>query len=167
MNDKQKEVLISWLNDAHAMELSLIQNLEEMAKDAEHAGKGDIQARLEEHIEETRHHAEEIESCITRLGGSVSAIKDTFGKTMGFIQGSMKSLFSDVLVKNALEGYAAESMEIAAYTSLIAAAEDLGDMETADVCARILVDEERMADWVLEQIPIATRDHLATKETIE
>lgn len=152
--------MIAWLNDAHAMELSLVQNLEEMAKDAEDAGKADVQAKIEAHIEETKQHAIQVEACIRRLGGSPSVVKDVMGKTMGYMQGAMKSMFADTMVKNAIESYAAEHVEIAAYTSLIAAAEEIEDFETAEICEAILSDEERMAAWALEQIPVATQEHL-------
>lgn len=161
MNDEQKKRYIAWLRDAHAMELGLVQNLEEQARDAQKEGKMEIKARIDEHIEETKRHAEKIESCMARHGENPSTFKDTMGKAMGFMQGAMKSMFADPMVKNALESYAAEHMEIAAYRSLTTAAEALGDTETAEICRGIIEDEVRMAEWVFEQIPVATQEHVA------
>ena len=164
MNEAKKETLIAWLNDAHAMELSLVKNLEGKSKDAEAAGKPEAKARIDEHIEETKRHAELVESCIVRLGGTASVSKDLMGKAMGMMQGAMNSMFEDTMVKNALESYAAEHFDIAAYTSLIAAAEEIGDTETVAICSEILEDEEAMAEWVLEQIPAVTEEYLSKKE---
>jgi ferritin-like metal-binding protein YciE len=160
MTKDQTELMLSWLNDAHAMELSLVKNLEGKAKDAEKAEKIEIKDRIEKHIEETKKHAELVEGAIKRLGGDTSITKDAMGKTMGFFQGAMNSMHDDVLVKNALESYAAENLEIAAYTSIEAGARELGDEETADMCLEIIEDEENMAEWLLEQIPEATTECL-------
>ena len=161
MTDKQKETLVAWLNDAHAMELSLVKNLEGKSNDADEAGKKDVKSRIDEHIEETRKHAELVKSCIERLGGDTSIAKDMMGKAMGYVQGAMNSMYNDTMVKNALESYAAEHFEIAAYTSIISAAKEIGDVETVSICSKILKEEEQMAAWAFEQIPIATIDHLS------
>ncbi len=56
-----------------------------------------------------------------------------------------------------LADYASEHFEIACYRSLIAAAEEAGKPQVAEVCSEILEDEEAMADWIEEQIPEVTR----------
>jgi ferritin-like metal-binding protein YciE len=68
---------------------------------------------------------------------------------------------SDEVVKAALASYAFEAMEIASYSILRSAAEDLGDVETARVCDQILREEEAMADWLKNNIPDITRQFLA------
>lgn len=160
MTKEQEETMIAWLNDAHAMELSLVKNMEGKAKDAEDAGKVEVKARITEHIIETEQHAKLVESCIMRLGGKVSMGKDLMGKAGGYVQGAMNSMYEDTMVKNALESYAAEHFEIAAYESLMAAATALGDTETVAICSEIIEDEEKMAEWALMQIPLATEEFL-------
>jgi ferritin-like metal-binding protein YciE len=54
----------------------------------------------------------------------------------------------------------AEHYQIGYYTSLIDAAEDLGDQETARVCREILPDDQAMADFLFQQIPLATIEML-------
>ncbi len=63
-------------------------------------------------------------------------------------------------MKNFLSDYAAEHFEIACYTSLIAAAEELGHPQIAAICRDILRDEEAMAQWLKENIPEITRLYL-------
>jgi ferritin-like metal-binding protein YciE len=153
-----KELYISWLNDAYSLEQSLIQTLENhasQAKDHPH-----VQTRIQQHIEETRRHADLVKSCIERLGSSTSSVKSGMSSVMGSVTGMSTGVSSDALVKNALSDYSSEHFEIASYTSLIAAAQELGDQETARICQDILRDEVEMANWLEQQIPIVTQEML-------
>ncbi len=152
------DTVIAWLNDAHALENNLVQVLENHANDAKDYPQ--IQARIEEHLQQTRRHAELVKGCIERLGGSTSAIKTGMGKVMGAVQGLSTGPAGDELVKNALADYASEHFEIASYTSLIAAAQAIGEQEIASVCQQILRDEQDMASWLQQQIPLITQEYL-------
>lgn len=76
------------------------------------------------------------------------------------ISGVSMSLAEDTMVKNVHSSYAAEHVEIASYTLIRAAASELGDMETVAACDEILVDENDMAQWLLEQLPSVTVEYL-------
>ena len=149
-----QEMLVAWPDDACAMETALIGTLEHRVKDA--AGHPELQARDRQHLEETRRHADLVQGCVERLGGGTSALKTGVAAAMGTVQGLATELAKDELVKNALHDYGTEHFEIASYTSLIAAAEELGDAETARVCREILRDEEAMAAFLLGQVPLVT-----------
>jgi len=153
-----QETVIAWLNDAHALELNLTQVLEHRVEDTKDHPQ--MQARIQQHLEQTRRHAELVKGCIERLGGSTSAIKSGMGKIGGFFQGVSTGMAKDEIVKNALADYASEQFEIASYTSLIAAAQALGDREMAAICQQILRDEEEMAGWLQQQIPTITQEFL-------
>jgi ferritin-like metal-binding protein YciE len=73
------------------------------------------------------------------------------------MQGPSTGMFRDELMKNALMDYAAEHLEIASYRALIAAAEELGHRDIAVICRSILAEEEAMAEWLAEQVPVITR----------
>ena len=105
-----KDFVIKWLNDAYSMENSLIQVLENHAKDAE--GHPEVQSRIEEHIETTRRHADRVEECIQRLGSDTSTLKTSTAKVSGTLQGMSTGAADDELVKNALADYAGEQFEI-------------------------------------------------------
>jgi ferritin-like metal-binding protein YciE len=60
-------LIIGWLNDAHAMELGIVQVLERHAASA--ADYPQVQAGIQTHIEQTRQHAELVKGCVERLGG--------------------------------------------------------------------------------------------------
>jgi ferritin-like metal-binding protein YciE len=155
---KSSELYIQWLNDAYSMELALVPVLENHAKDLETQGQDS--ARIRQHITETQRHADVLKECITRAGGSVSALKAGLGKAIGAVQSVSTGAFPDELIKNALADFAAEHFEIACYTSLIAAAEAQSDTQTATACRSILQDEISMAEYLKAQIPLITTQML-------
>lgn len=150
--------LITWLNNAYAMEQSIAKVLENHVKDAKDHPQ--MQTRLQQHLDATKRHAELVKGCIERLGGQTSALKSGMANVMGTVQGMSTGAAKDELVKNALHDYGTEHFEIASYTSLIAAAQDAGDQETARICREILMDEEGMANWLIEQIPLVTLEQM-------
>lgn len=74
-------------------------------------------------------------------------------------------MVSDEVVKGAMSSYVFEQMEIAAYTTLRAAAQHCGDTETARVCDAILPQEQAMAAWLAEHLPQITVAFLSRAET--
>lgn len=159
MNDSQKDTYIAWLNDAHAMESGLVTVLEKQVEET--ADQPEMQGRIREHLEETKRHAEMMKACVERNGGSTSTAKDIMSQLSAAMSGFGMSLMSDAMVKNVHSSYAAEHLEIATYHTIKAAAESCGDTETMKVCETILEDEERMADWLMEQMPLVVKKHLA------
>lgn len=154
----QNETFLTWLNDAHAMEQSLCRTLE---SHIEHARDNDeVRTKLEEHLEQTRNHAELVRGCIERLGGEVSEVKSWMASVMGAMQGGITGPAEDQLIKDALADYAAENFEIASYIALIAAADEIGDTETAEVAEQILEDEQEMAAWLEDNLPQLVQQHL-------
>ena len=153
-----KELVIAWLNDAHAMELGIAQVLERHAEEAKDHPQ--MQAGLQRHLEQTRRHAELVKGCVERMGGETSGIKSGMASVMGAVQGMTTKLAKDELIKNTLHDYGTEHFEIACYTSLIAAAENLGDQETVRVCQEILRDDQAMADFLFQQIAPVTIEML-------
>ena len=55
----------------------------------------------------------------------------------------------------------AENMEIASYRAIIEAADQLGESEVARVCRQIMADEERMAEWLRDNLPILVREFVS------
>jgi ferritin-like metal-binding protein YciE len=153
------DLIIGWLNDAHAMELGIVQVLERHAASA--ADYPQVQAGIQKHLEQTRQHAELVKGCVERLGGDTSAMKSGMASVMGAIQGMTTMVAEDDVLKNALHDYGTEHFEIACYTSLRAAAEANADRQTAQVAEQILRDEQMMADQLLQLIPTLTNDMLA------
>src|SRR5687768_3890310 len=80
-----RDLFVAWLNDAYAMEQSLIPVLENHAADAQ-KDMPEAAARIRQHIAETRQHAARVEECLKTLGESPSAMKSTLSTVMGTIQ---------------------------------------------------------------------------------
>lgn len=156
-----KETIIAWLNDAHALEHNLIQVLEHRIEDTKDHPQ--MQQMVRQHLEETRHHAELVASCIERLGGHTSAIKTGMANVMGAVQGISTGPARDEIVKNTIADYSSEQLEIASYNSLLAAAQAIGDQEMARIFETILRDEEEMASFLSQQIPVATHEYLSMR----
>ncbi|WP_431033534.1 ferritin-like domain-containing protein [Pseudomonas yamanorum] len=154
--------LIEWLRDAHAMEQQAEKMLKAQSERLEHYP--DLKDRIDQHIEETLGQQKLIHDCLVRLGDSSSMLKDLTGKVMAFGQAIGGSLMSDEVVKGAMAGYVFENVEIATYTTLIAAAEAAGDKETQRACELILPQEQAMADWLLENLPDITKAFLIRSE---
>ncbi|MBN6150197.1 ferritin-like domain-containing protein [Xanthomonas sp. AmX2] len=158
-----KENLLNWLRDAHAMEQQAEQMLKAQAARIEHYPA--LKARIEEHLQETLGQQRLLEACIERLGSSPSLIKDTMGKVAAFGQAVGGMANSDEIVKGAMASYVFENLEIASYTSLIAAARTAGDIETQRACEQILPQEQAMAKWILDHLPQLTEEFLVRDAT--
>jgi ferritin-like metal-binding protein YciE len=146
------DLLVSWLNDAYAMEQSLIPVLQNHAKDAE-AEMPNAAARIRQHIEETRTHASRVERCLKMLNEAPTTVKSTLASVMGSVQSISTGMFRDEPIKNALADYGAEQFEVACYHALVAAALQLGQADIARMCEENMREDLKMADWLQEQIP--------------
>jgi ferritin-like metal-binding protein YciE len=153
-----RDVLIKWLRDAHAMEKSLITVLEGHAKDSR--AYPDISDRIQQHIEETKNHAEVVEDCLQSLGENISGLKETMAKMGGVVQGVTIGGAKDNLVKSAIADFAAEQYEIAAYSALIELANELDEPGIATSLEQNLHEEEDMAAWLEEGLPTVIRTSL-------
>ncbi|MFP5285688.1 MAG: ferritin-like domain-containing protein [Thermoanaerobaculia bacterium] len=163
-NRDPRETLLSWLNDAYAMEKGLVQVLENHANDVK--DRPDMYQKIAQHLEQTRMHAERVRECVERLGGSTSSMKTAMGAISGFFQGRSTGAAPDELVKNALSDYAAEHFEIASYRALISAARALGENEVVRICETILREEEEMARWLEHQLPMIVNEYLGQTATV-
>ncbi len=148
--------LTAWLKDAYSMEVGLVPVLENHAKDAK--DYPEMARRIQQHADVTRQHASLVKSCLERLGEEPSTLKAGVGKFTGAAGSIATGAAEDEVVKNGLTDFASENFEIASYKALIAAANQYGDAETAQICQQILRDEEEMAHFLEQQLPIAVRE---------
>lgn len=154
LSDREQK-LLEWLNDAYAMELAIIPVLENHANDAKR--HPEIRRRDLKHLKETKQHAKDVKRCIEHLGAKPSATKKVIGRITGAMQSMATEPFEDEIMKNFLTDYATEHFEIAAYRSLIIAANEAGHPKIARVCEEILEEELDMAEWIEDNMPKAVR----------
>jgi ferritin-like metal-binding protein YciE len=124
-----------------------------------------VQQGIQRHLETTRRHAEAVKGCLDQLGESPSTVKSAMAAVGGKVQGMMPGAAKDDLIKAAMQDYSVEHMEIASYQSLIVAAEDLGHTEMVATFQGILEDEQAMARWLEENMPMLTREALLQGQT--
>lgn len=153
-----RELLINWLNDAHGMENALIQILEHQIKDAKDYPQ--VQSKLEQHLEQTRQHAQKVKGCVEALGSSTSAVKTGMANIFGQIQALSTGAAKDEMVKNALADFAAENFEVASYSAIIHIAQQLGEQQTVNVCQQILQEDAEMARWIHQNLPTLVQETL-------
>jgi ferritin-like metal-binding protein YciE len=158
MTSTRDEKLVQYLNEAYGKEKEL-----ETALSA-HIGmttRRPYKKRLQDHLKETKNHARLIERRIKKLGGDSSTLGEIAGRAMATAKGPLHALRGtgeeEKLLKNAKSEYSEEAEEIATYTAIEALAEAVGDTETAKVARQIRREEERMASFLAQQIPILTR----------
>ncbi|KKX30690.1 DUF892 family protein [Rhizobium sp. LC145] len=158
-----RDNFIAWLRDAHAMEEQAITMMTAQSRRLENYP--DLRNRIEQHLIETRAHAEVLEDLLGRFAaGGASTLKDIAGKLAATAQGLGGIFTSDEVIKGAMASYAFEHVEIASYRVLIAAADELGEIEAKAVFERILEEEIAMADWLEANLDNVTRVFLMRDE---
>ncbi len=140
---------MTWLNDAHAMEKSIVSVLGNHVDDEKNPV---VQQRLWRHLDETRRHADMVEELIKHLGGDVSSAKSTMSSWMGRLQGMSTAMSDDELVKDDLSDYSTEACEIGSHRALISAVEEFNTPQVVTTCERIIQEEESMAEFLNENL---------------
>lgn len=160
-NDNLRDTLSTWLKDAYAMEQGIVEILERQIDQFE--DMPEAQMKIRQHLELTRDQAERVRECVERLGDDVSRVKSGMANVLGAVQGMSTALANDKMVKNSMGNYAIEHFEIASYMILVTAAREMGYEEIAMVCEGILGEEQEMAQWVEQSLPLVTRAHLSMR----
>jgi ferritin-like metal-binding protein YciE len=158
-----RDEIVDWLKDAYAMERGLEKALEKQSKNDELSSM--VRERAASHLEETRHHAEEVRSALQSLGSDTSALKTGMGNLAQTAKGVGSMFARDERIKDLLDAYSMEHFEIACYTALAAAAQRIGLTEVVEVCERILPDEQRMAEALIQSLPDEVQAYLFEAES--
>src|SRR5690606_15841703 len=147
----KQEQLLSWLNDAHMMEEEIVRVLESHVADAD--DYPEVKQIIANHIDQTKDQASRLKQRIEKIGGDASGMKSGLGAIMGKMSGASTEMHDDKVIKNALLEYGTEHFEMACYHSLKAAAEAVGDSETAAMAQEIHDEEKEMAKLLHDSLP--------------
>jgi ferritin-like metal-binding protein YciE len=86
------EQLVTWLDDAHAMESGLIGILENhashFAEVSPHASR-----RLQQHVVETQQHVQRLTECLRMLNTTPSGVKSTLSAAAGALESAATAIF--------------------------------------------------------------------------
>jgi ferritin-like metal-binding protein YciE len=157
MRPHQDEFL-SWLRDAHAMEMGTIDNIKRILPHLEDFP--DLAQRYRLHLDESKEQAARLDDALGRFDATPSTVKETAMKGLGIAQSFATSFTPDRSLKDILAAYAYEQFESASYRSLIVAAKSLGEHEIAGSLQRSLEEEEDMAAVIADHIPALTEHYL-------
>jgi ferritin-like metal-binding protein YciE len=133
--------LRKYLADAHAIEQQAITMLE---KAPDLSGDTPLNHLYEEHLVETREHAELVKERLDALGGDNSSIKDAAMRMGAMNWGTFFAGHPDTAGKLAAFTFAFEFLEIGGYEQLERVARRASDEQTALMAQRIL-EQERTA----------------------
>ncbi|MGZ3640204.1 MAG: YciE/YciF ferroxidase family protein [Ktedonobacterales bacterium] len=150
-NDQLKDKLITYLQDAEAMERQIKEILEAQVKDTQPWPQ--IQQRIQQHFDATETHRQRMEERLNTYNERPSTVKRAVATMVGNMVGMTAGARTDALAKEARDDYMIEHLEIAAYELLITTASAYGDQETVAACTANLRDEVEMARWLEQQLP--------------
>jgi ferritin-like metal-binding protein YciE len=141
-DDKLKEKLADYVEDAHAMEQNDLKMIDSMISTTDDP---QMKEMLEDHKRETKEHERRLRARLDALGRGTSARKQAQAVGAALLKGVGDAARGDKAGKNARDGYTAEHLEIAAYQLLERLAKKAGDTDTAEVARQNRADEEEMA----------------------
>jgi len=161
---KTQQKVIQYLDEARASELALVRDLQSQISIAP---RGSYRSLLEQHLRETRDHAERLRKRLTEL--------DQGSNPLDFVAGAAQKVVGQALsigkaplalvrgasaeekiLKNAKDACASEALEIATYIAIERLANAVGDSTTAKLAVSIRGDEEKMLEAVRRELPKLT-----------
>jgi len=154
-HDVLRELFITGLVNAHAVEKQALSIMTPQVARIEHYPE--VADRLRAHIEETNGQIARLEEILAGFDTSSSTLKDLGLSMSGSMAAMTHSIAGDEIVKNSFANYAFEHFEIAAYKSLLVMADDGGFATATPLLKQSLGEEEAMAAWIDESLPMVTR----------
>lgn len=155
MTDIARELIRTWLRDAHAME-----------EQAEHLFSGyaerltnypEVQKKLVLEASYAKDHQEMLSIRLQQLGSSSSIIKDECARLLAGIQNFRGSSSKDESVKSILALHTFTQMAVGSYQILIAAVLKIDDIETFRICKAMLTQSQARALWIEDQLAAVTQ----------
>jgi ferritin-like metal-binding protein YciE len=159
--DDLERHLVHYLADAHALEQQAIQLLERATKDA---GDPVLARAYEEHLAESRSHADRIRERLEAHDEGPSRLKDVAMRLGGLNWAMFFGLHPDTPGKLAAFAYAFEHLEIGGYEQLLRVARRAGDEATARVVEGILQEERNTAAVIASHWDLAAAASLHAQD---
>lgn len=157
-NQAARETLVAGLRNLHSLEKQAISTLEPQVERLE--GYPDLQARIREHVEQSREHAKRVDIALRQIDASTSPVKDALLGIMGWAQSSWQGVAQDTVLKNTLANIMFEHFEIASYRSVLKLADLAGHPEIKPDLEQSLREEEEMAKWLEDRLNAVTERYV-------
>lgn len=163
MTETARDIYIVGLRNAHAME---VQARELMERQSERLDDyPDVKAAITGHLAETEEQITRLERLLTDVGEDTSTMKDTAQSLVANVTALFHSAASDEILKNTFANNAFENFEIAAYKSLITLSQQAGQPGAKDILDLSLAEEQKMADWVRDNVEKVTLAYIGKATT--
>jgi len=146
--DDITDQLRKYLADAHAIEEQAITMLEKRPTASSNRTDSGLEQVYEDHLVETREHAELVKERLDALGGDNSSIKDAAMRIGAVNWGTFFAGHPDTPGKLAAFTFAFEYLEIGGYEQLKRVARRANDEQTATAVERILAQERSAASRI-------------------
>jgi ferritin-like metal-binding protein YciE len=121
----------------------------------------EVKAKLTMHLSETKEQLVRLERCLTECGEDNSTLRDTAQSVMANFMAMFHAAAPDEILKNTFANNAFENFEIAAYKSLIELSGPAGQPSAKNILKLSLDEEQKMADWVRDNVEKLTAAYLA------
>src|SRR5947209_1731991 len=162
MTNTARDVFITGLRNAHAME---VQARELMERQSERLGDyPEVQTRVKQHLAETNQHLSRLEQCLQACGETSSTVKDTAQSLMANTMATAHALAGDEILKNTFANNAFENFEVAAYKSLLALCDSAGQQGLRPLLEANLKEDAAMAAWIDANVGKVTQAYLAREQ---
>lgn len=161
-DSKTREIFVTGLKNAHAMENQALSIMKPQVKRIENYP--DIAAKLEEHIRETEGQISRLDEILTSLAEENSTLKDAALSFTGAMAALGHTVAGDEILKNSMANFAFENFEIAAYRSLITIAELGGFAAIVRPLQANLDEEVAMAAWLEQNLRPTTIKFASLKD---
>jgi ferritin-like metal-binding protein YciE len=157
-NETVQSIFITGVKNAHALEKEARQLLERQIERV--TNYPEMEQMLRRHLDETNRQEERIDQILHELGEDRSLLKDWVTQLMGNAAAVAHVPMADEILKNTFANNAFENFEIAAYKSLITMAELSGHGQFVVSLRQTLEEEQRMANWIADNVETITRKYL-------
>ena len=151
-------LFITGVKNAHALEKEARQLLSRQIERV--TNYPEVAQKLRMHLDETNRQEERIDEILHALGEDRSLLKDWATQIMGNMAAVAHVPMADEILKDTFANHAFEAFEIAAYKSLITMADATGNTQFVAALRQSLQEEERMRQWIEDNVEKVTRMYL-------
>lgn len=153
MADGPHDRIKRYLKDAHALEMGILDRLNDMAGDTKDIDPA-VSQLYAQHATQTQSQANRLEMRLKELGEDTSGGKSMLSK-LASIGSDISDMFAnkeDKTEQGLFMAYATEHMEMAVYSGLKAAADTIGDEPTSRLAQQIFNEEKAAGEKIFPHI---------------
>jgi ferritin-like metal-binding protein YciE len=156
-----RSVFVTGLRNAHALETEAEQIIKRQLERL--TDYPQMIEMLRAHLQDTERQKERLDQILGSMSESTSALKEGAMSIIGSLAALAHVPADDEVLKNTFANLAFENYEIAAYKSLLTMAKACGATNAQGLLQQSLQEEQRMAQWIDENVEDITRQYLARR----